>query len=89
MLSGMTPNCMSYSLPCGPVNTAEDLFNDPHLVIRDMLQTVEVPGANADVRLVGNPIKFTKTPLDKLHRAPLLDEHRQQVFAEFGIADKE
>ena len=76
-------------VPCGPVNTAEDLFNDPHWVIRDMLQAVEVPGANADVRLVANPIKFTKTPLDKLHRAPLLDEHRQQVFAEFGIADKE
>lgn len=77
------------TVPCGPVNTAEDLFQDEHLAVRNMLQSVEVPGANADVRIVANPIKFTKTPLDKLHRAPLLDEHRQQVFAEFGIDEKE
>ena len=74
-------------VPCGPLNTAADLFADPHLRARDMIQSVEVPGANRDAELVANPIKFTATPLDPLRRAPRLDEHRADILREYGLAD--
>ncbi len=72
-------------VPCGPLNTAADLFDDPHLRARNMIQSVEVPGANRDAELVANPIKFTATPLDALRRAPRLDEHRADILREFGL----
>ncbi len=73
------------TVPCGPVNKATDLFADPHLAARDMIQTIELPGDNPAVSVVGPPIKFTKTPSRVYRRAPLLDEHRQEILEQFGI----
>jgi len=72
-------------VPCGPVNTAADLFADPHLQVRGMIKEVEVPGDNPSVKLAGSPIKFTRTTTDIYRRAPLLDEHRAEILAQFGI----
>jgi len=73
-------------VPCGPVNTAADLFADPHLQVRRMIREVEQPGSNPPVRLAGPPLKFTATPTDIYRRAPLLDEHRAEILEQFGIA---
>ncbi len=72
-------------VPCGPVNTAEDLIADPHLKARSMIKEVDVPGDNPSVKLAGPPIKFTRTKTDIYRRAPLLDEHRAEILAQFGI----
>jgi crotonobetainyl-CoA:carnitine CoA-transferase CaiB-like acyl-CoA transferase len=72
-------------VPCGPVNTAEDLFADPHLRARAMIREVDLPGANAPVSLAGPPIKFSVTPTDIYRRAPRLDEHRAEILAQFGL----
>ncbi|MEQ8483499.1 MAG: CoA transferase [Pseudomonadales bacterium] len=74
-------------VPCGPVNTAADLFADPHLQARGMIREVALPGDNAPVRLAGPPIKFTTTPTDIYRRAPMLDEHRAEILAQFGLDD--
>lgn len=73
-------------VPCGPVNTAEDLFADPHLKARNMIREVALPGDNAPVSLAGPPLKFTATPTDVYRRAPRLDEHRAEILAQFGLA---
>jgi formyl-CoA transferase len=44
-------------VPCGPVNTAADIFNSPHVAARRMLIDVKHPVAG-NVTTVGNPIKF-------------------------------
>jgi crotonobetainyl-CoA:carnitine CoA-transferase CaiB-like acyl-CoA transferase len=72
-------------VPCGPVNSAADLFADPHLRARDMIQPMELPGANEPVQIVGTPLKFTRTPTGLYRRAPLLDEHRGEILGQFGI----
>ncbi|MFU8815754.1 MAG: CaiB/BaiF CoA transferase family protein [Pseudomonadales bacterium] len=72
-------------VPCGPVNTAEDMFADPHLRARNMIREVEVPGDNSSVSLVGPPVKFSATPTDIYRRAPMLDEHRAEILAQFGL----
>ncbi len=73
-------------VPCGPVNTAADLFADPHLKARNMICEVDLPGDNPRVSVAGPPLKFSRTPTDVYRRAPRLDEHRAEILAQFGIA---
>ncbi|AEH37767.1 succinyl-CoA:mesaconate CoA-transferase [Halopiger xanaduensis] len=69
-------------VPAAPVQTTEEIFDDPHVRDRDMLVPVEQPGTGEDVEIAGNPIKMTATPPEPRGRAPLLDEHREDVLGE-------
>jgi crotonobetainyl-CoA:carnitine CoA-transferase CaiB-like acyl-CoA transferase len=71
-------------VPVGPVNTAADLFADPHPRARGMLVEIELPGSNPRVTLAGTPIKFTDTPAGLYRRPPLLGEHTAEVLAELS-----
>ncbi len=73
-------------VPVGPVNTAADLFADPHVRARGMLAEVELPGDNARVHLAGVPIKLTATPTGVYRRPPRLGEHTAEVLAEAGLS---
>ena len=70
------------AVPVGPVNDAEDLFNDPHLHARNMLVAVDHPGSPRPVVLPNSPIHFTATPSGIYRRPPKLGEHNAEVFAE-------
>ncbi len=74
-------------VPCGPVQTAADIFESPHTAVREMVAEVELPGENEPVRVVGSPIKYTETKTGVRHRAPLLDEHRAEILAQFGFGN--
>lgn len=68
-------------VPIGPVNTAEDIFNDPHVAAREMITTFELPGDNPAVSIVGTPFKYTETKAGFYRRPPMLGEHNDEVFA--------
>ena len=72
-------------VPCGPVNTAADIFADPHVAARDMITHFPLPGDNPEVAIVGSPIKFTETPAGFYRQPPQLGEHNDEVLEEFGI----
>ncbi len=72
-------------VPCGPVNTAADIFADPHVKARGMISEFELPGDNSKVSIVGSPIKYTATPSGFYRRPPTLGEHTQEILEEFGI----
>lgn len=74
-------------VPCGPVNSAEDIFADPHAAARGMIQEFEIPGDNDPVAIVGNPIKYTATPTGFHRRAPRLGEHGEEIRA--GLRQRE
>jgi crotonobetainyl-CoA:carnitine CoA-transferase CaiB-like acyl-CoA transferase len=73
-------------VPVGPVNSAADIFADPHARARKMLVEVEQPGENRPVVLAGPAIKLTATPAAIYRRPPRLGEHTVEVLAEAGIA---
>ena len=45
-----------------------------------MLASVDQPGADRAVTVAGNPIRMTETPPSVDRRAPLLDEHREDLL---------
>jgi crotonobetainyl-CoA:carnitine CoA-transferase CaiB-like acyl-CoA transferase len=76
------------TVPIGPVNTAAEIFADPHVTARAMLVPIDQPGSDVPVTVAGQPIKFTETPSHVGRRAPLLGEHNiDDVIAGWLIGD--
>ncbi len=73
-------------VPAAPVNTVADIFEDPHVRVREMLVEISHPGMERPVTVAGQPIKFTETPAGVHGRAPLLDEHGDAIRAELRDA---
>ena len=48
-------------VPCGPINTIEQVFEEPQIKHRQMQFSLEHPTAGS-VPQVGNPVKFSATP---------------------------
>ncbi|MDD5285145.1 MAG: CaiB/BaiF CoA-transferase family protein [Desulfuromonadaceae bacterium] len=66
-------------VPCGPINTLEEVFADPQVQYRAMRHVVEHP-AGGQVTLVGTPMKFSATPAGATLPPPQLGEHTAQVL---------
>ncbi|SFE34189.1 CaiB/BaiF CoA transferase family protein [Blastococcus tunisiensis] len=76
-------------VPVGPVNSADAIFQDPHVAVRRMLVEVEQPGADRTVTIAGTPMKFIGTPSADPRRAPVLGEDREAVLLEAGCSPAE
>jgi crotonobetainyl-CoA:carnitine CoA-transferase CaiB-like acyl-CoA transferase len=72
--------------PYGPVYSAEDIFNDPHFAVREMLVQVEQPHSSEKITIAGVPVKMSRTPGGVRRRAPTLGEHTRAVLLEAGIS---
>jgi len=72
-------------IPAGPVQNMADIYSDPHVAARQMLETCAPGGDNPDITLAANPIKFTETPTGLDQAPPTLGAHNAEVLAEFGI----
>jgi len=76
-------------VPFGPVNTAADIFADPHMAARNMLVEVEHPGSAAPVTIASTPIRMTATPGGVSRRAPISGEDTDAILAELGLGAEE
>lgn len=66
-------------VPCGAINNLAEVFADPHVQERGMVQRWQHP-AKQDLALVASPLKLEKTPVRTDLPPPLLGEHTQQVL---------
>ena len=73
------------TIPVGPVQDMSDIFEDPHVAARQMLERVHPGGDNPEIDLAASPIKFTQTPTTLYEPPPTLGKHTEEVLAEFGI----
>ena len=63
-------------LPFGPVNTARDILDDPHIAARGMIAELTHPSAGHRPWIVAaNPVHFSATPAPPSARPPMLGEH--------------
>jgi len=64
---------------CGPINTLEQVFADPHVQARGCV--VEMPHASGEtVRVIANPVRLSATPPAYTSAPPLLGQHTAEVL---------
>ncbi|MFH1480726.1 MAG: CoA transferase [Pseudomonadota bacterium] len=66
-------------VPCGRVNTAREVIDDPQVKAREALVNVDYPEIGS-VPLPGVPIKLSETPGAIETRAARLGEHNQEIY---------
>ena len=67
------------TVPAGPINTLGEVFADPQIVARGMVQELPASG-DARVPTLRVPIIVDGTPLGASHAAPALGEHAAEVL---------
>jgi len=68
-------------VPCGAINTLDEVFADPQVQERAMVRTWPHP-IKPDLRLVASPIKLSRTPVREDLPPPMLGQHTAQVLQE-------
>ncbi len=73
-------------VPCGPINDLDQVFNSDQAQARNMRISMPFEGsADGKVELIGNPVKFSKTPVSYRQAPPQCGEHNDEIMAEFGV----
>lgn len=68
-------------VPVGPVNSLDRVFGSDQVAARDMV--VEMPDdalQDGHLKVIGNPLKFSKTPVSYSRRPPRCGEHTKEVL---------
>ena len=71
------------NVTCGPINTIDQVFNDPQIKRRGM--ELEMPYSTADgnpVHLISSPIRMSKTSVNYRYAPPILGEHTVAILEE-------
>jgi crotonobetainyl-CoA:carnitine CoA-transferase CaiB-like acyl-CoA transferase len=70
-------------VPCAPVNTVDQVFEDPQVKARGMQIEMPHPLAGAgNIPLVASPIKMSATPPEYRYAPPTLGQHSGEVLNE-------
>jgi crotonobetainyl-CoA:carnitine CoA-transferase CaiB-like acyl-CoA transferase len=70
-------------VPCSPVNTVDQVFTDPQVQARGMKISVQHPlSGSGTADLIGNPIRYSATPVDYRLAPPYLGQHTEEVLKE-------
>jgi len=68
---------------CGPINTLEQVFDDPHVKAREMTVEMAHPATgDRPAKLIASPIKMSETPVGYRHAPPMLGQHTEEVLGE-------
>lgn len=70
-------------IPCGPINTMDQVFADPQVKHLGMAQEMNTP-SRGKINIVGQPVIMSRTPASIAMPTPGLGEHTDEILAEFG-----
>ena len=76
-------------IPCGPVLSAKQVLQDPHVKAMDFLQDMNFPGLKKPIPINTTPVKLSQTPGTIRQRTAELGEHTNEILDSLGYtADK-
>jgi crotonobetainyl-CoA:carnitine CoA-transferase CaiB-like acyl-CoA transferase len=75
-------------VPATPVNTVEQVMNDPQTAERGIVQRVTHPKLG-EIPVVGTPLRFSRMAPGVRRPAPLRGEHTDAVLADLGYSPAE
>lgn len=70
-------------IPCGPINTVAEALRDPQAAARGIVIAMDHPLVGA-LKMLGNPIHLSHTPVTYRRHPPALGEHTEEVLRELG-----
>ncbi len=68
------------SIPCAPINTVDEVFKDPQVLHRKMLEEIDHPTAGR-IKLVGIPVKYSDAEAAIRRPPPLLGQHTREILS--------
>lgn len=75
-------------IPNGPIYNVSEALQSEQARSRDMVLEVNHPFIN-DLKLVGSPLKLSKTPVEVVRHPPLHGEHTEEVMSKLGYSQLE
>ena len=74
-------------VPVGLINNLEQAFEEPQVKARDMLVEMQHP-LKDKLKVIGSPIKLSRTPVEYKKAPPMLGEHTNEILARVADAEK-
>ncbi len=72
-------------VPCAPINSVPEVFEDPQVRHRGMLREIAHPLAGVTPQVV-SPLRFVNEPLRFDRAPPLLGQHTDEILRELGLS---
>ena len=76
------------SVPCGPINSIDQVFTDEHVQQLGATQIINSPHVGA-VEILTQPFQLNRTPSKITTAAPKNGEHTDEVLSSFGYSEAE
>jgi crotonobetainyl-CoA:carnitine CoA-transferase CaiB-like acyl-CoA transferase len=74
-------------VPVGVINNLEQAFQEPQVIAREMLVEMNHP-QREKLKVIGSPIKLSRTPVEYKTAPPLLGEHTQAILGRVVSSEK-
>lgn len=75
-------------VPCGPVLTRDEVFDDEQLLVNEAIVPMDHPYAGP-IKILGIPVRLSDNPGSIRLPAPSLGEHTEQIVRELGYSDEQ
>ena len=66
-------------IPAGPINEMHEVFADPHVLSRGLVVEQSLYAGGPLTKMIGNPIRFSRTPIEYGRAPPRLGSHTSEI----------
>ena len=85
----LTRKLLTAEVPCGPINSIDQAFNDPQVQHLELVQKVTGSKRQGHFRSRASHSGLSRTPSKLTVRTPEFAEHTDEVLVEFGFGASE